>query len=99
MSLGVDMSMSGVHAGAWRHPDVRPGRVLDFDFYATTARKAEEGKLDFVFLADALTAFDGTIDQQVRAKPALMHAEARRIYEPITLRSTTSAAAGLHGTS
>lgn len=38
----------------WRHPAAVADASINFDFVKATALKAEEGKLDFLFVADGL---------------------------------------------
>jgi FMN-dependent oxidoreductase (nitrilotriacetate monooxygenase family) len=39
---------------AWRHPAAQADASINFEFVKQTALKAEEGKLDFIFVADGL---------------------------------------------
>jgi len=39
---------------AWRHPAAAADASINFDFVKETALKAEQGKLDFLFVADGL---------------------------------------------
>ncbi len=39
---------------AWRHPAAVADASINFEFVKETARKAEQGKLDFLFVADGL---------------------------------------------
>jgi alkanesulfonate monooxygenase SsuD/methylene tetrahydromethanopterin reductase-like flavin-dependent oxidoreductase (luciferase family) len=52
MHLGVALSPFGHHPAAWREQGATQ-RSLDFGNFAAQARKAQDGALDFVFLADA----------------------------------------------
>ena len=54
MHLGVALSPFGHHPAAWREQGATQ-RSLDFGNFAAQARKAQDGALDFVFLADART--------------------------------------------
>jgi len=54
MKLGVSMIGLGYHVAAWRHPKV-PGRGnIQLKHCIEVAQTAERGKLDMVFLADAV---------------------------------------------
>src|SRR3954468_7429935 len=52
--LNAFVSPLGHHFAAWRHPVSTPERALDVDYFANIARIAERGKLQSLFLADAL---------------------------------------------
>ena len=52
MHIGVSLSPFGHHPAAWRDETGARCR-LDIEFFAAQTRKAQEGGLDFVFLADA----------------------------------------------
>lgn len=54
MKLGAMIHGVGSSVYAWRHPDVRPDASIAFDYYRTEAQYAEAGKLDLLFIADAL---------------------------------------------
>ncbi len=74
MHLGVFVLGSGHHVGGWRLPDAEAG-AENLDLLCRIARKAEAGKLDMVFFADALNSSPG------------MHPSVVVRYEPITLLS------------
>ncbi|HTM77001.1 MAG TPA: LLM class flavin-dependent oxidoreductase [Devosia sp.] len=90
MNLGVLLLISGSHYAGWRHPSSEPEKGAKFEHYADLARIAERGKMDFLFLADSMAAYEGTAEQQVRHKNALMHNEPKRLLEPLTLLSALS---------
>jgi alkanesulfonate monooxygenase SsuD/methylene tetrahydromethanopterin reductase-like flavin-dependent oxidoreductase (luciferase family) len=54
MHLGVSLSPFGHHPAAWRAKGATQ-RSLDVGAFAAQAQKAQDGALDFVFLADAQT--------------------------------------------
>ncbi|MEX3672285.1 LLM class flavin-dependent oxidoreductase [Paraburkholderia phenoliruptrix] len=54
MRLGLSMRYLGYHVAAWRHPDVPADGALSFEYFLSTARKAEAAHLDMVFFADGL---------------------------------------------
>ena len=54
LHLNVNILSSGSHPAAWRAPDGRRFGYVDIEHYQETARLAERGTLDAVFLADAL---------------------------------------------
>ena len=54
MKLGVSMIGLGYHVAAWRHPQVPADGSPDIRHSVEVAQTAERGKLDLVFLADAV---------------------------------------------
>lgn len=52
MKLGVSMRGYGYHPNAWRHPEARPGALLDFNHFLAITKAVEEACFDMVFLAD-----------------------------------------------
>ncbi len=60
MKLGFSIGSIGYHYAAWRLPDASPDGGLSARHYIESARLAERGKFDFVFIADvaAIRNFD-----------------------------------------
>jgi FMN-dependent oxidoreductase (nitrilotriacetate monooxygenase family) len=60
MKLGFSIGSTGYHYAAWRLPDASPDGGLSARHYIESARLAERGKFDFVFIADvaAIRNFD-----------------------------------------
>src|ERR1051325_7423206 len=54
MKLGVSMIGLGYHVAAWRHPAVPADGSPNIAHSVQVAQTAERGKLDMVFLADAV---------------------------------------------
>jgi len=54
MHIGVSLSPFGHHPAAWRVENC-PRHRLDIEYFATQARKAQDGGFDFVLFADAQT--------------------------------------------
>ena len=54
MKLGVSMIGLGYHVASWRHPDVPADGSPNIKHSVEVAQTAERGKLDMVFLADAV---------------------------------------------
>ncbi|WP_347556876.1 LLM class flavin-dependent oxidoreductase [Robbsia sp. KACC 23696] len=54
MRLGLSMRYLGYHIAAWRHPDVPSGGAIDFNYFLSSAKKAEAAKLDMIFFADGI---------------------------------------------
>ncbi len=52
LSLNAFLHDTGHHEASWRHPESSAERIVDVSYYQEIARKAEDAKLDAVFLAD-----------------------------------------------
>lgn len=52
LNLNAFLHDTGHHEASWRHPDSSAERTLDVSFYQDIARRAEDAKLDAIFLAD-----------------------------------------------
>ncbi|MGO3362401.1 MAG: LLM class flavin-dependent oxidoreductase [Corynebacterium sp.] len=52
LHINVNILNSGIFAGAWRFPGTDPLASFTVEHYVDIAKKAEEAKLDAVFLAD-----------------------------------------------
>jgi FMN-dependent oxidoreductase (nitrilotriacetate monooxygenase family) len=52
LHLNLFIYPDGHHEAAWRHPESEPERVLDLEYYAELALKAERATFDAIFLAD-----------------------------------------------
>ncbi|MEP9383726.1 LLM class flavin-dependent oxidoreductase [Nocardioides sp. KR10-350] len=79
LSLNAFLHDTGHHEASWRHPESAVDRIDDITWYQEIARKAEEAKLDAVFLADG-PAWYGT-----RHRPSNQ-------FEPVTLLTAIAAA-------
>ncbi|SDD26119.1 FMN-dependent oxidoreductase, nitrilotriacetate monooxygenase family [Terribacillus halophilus] len=79
LHLGLFLMGSGHHIASWRHPDVEPEQVTSFRYFAEIAKKAEEGKLDMLFLSDGLSFHE------------LSHPAELSRFEPISLLSALAA--------
>ncbi|MWV44518.1 NtaA/DmoA family FMN-dependent monooxygenase [Paenibacillus sp. HJL G12] len=89
LRLGASIHGVGSSHTAWRHPKILSDASVNLDFYTGQAQKAEEGKFDFVFVADGLYINDKSIP----------HFLSR--FEPITILSALAAVTsriGLVGT-
>ncbi|MFD4985271.1 LLM class flavin-dependent oxidoreductase [Streptomyces sp. NPDC058374] len=90
MHLAVFAQGLGVAHSVWKSPRTAPERLHTLEHWAETARIAEEGRLDAVFIADALVLPD-SIDADVGERP-----------DPVSVLSALSAVTsriGLIGTS
>lgn len=54
LRLGTILHGASGNMSAWRHPAAQADASINFEFVKQTALKAEEGKLDFIFVADGL---------------------------------------------
>lgn len=54
LRLGTILHGASGNMSAWRHPAAVADASINFEFVKQTARKAEGGKLDFLFVADGL---------------------------------------------
>lgn len=81
MILGALLSYTGLHLAGWRHPDVNPWRASSLEHCIELARLAEQGRLDFLFMADSLaTMYSSQSDAFARIAPL-------NDFEPLTLLS------------
>lgn len=81
MVLGGLFEANGYHSAAWLVPDAVDRAPVDLDYFRRIIRIAEDGKLDFFFLADTPAARTDNLDKWTRA-PLYMN-----MMEPITLLS------------
>jgi FMN-dependent oxidoreductase (nitrilotriacetate monooxygenase family) len=87
MILAANGGALGGHLGGWRHPDSHPSVTMQLETMIATAKLAEEGGLDMMFLAD------GNGVRQMD-KPALFAAtspsDRPAVFEPVTLFAALS---------
>ncbi|WP_144557535.1 LLM class flavin-dependent oxidoreductase [Bacillus pumilus] len=76
LKLGVFIAGTGHHVASWRHPNAVSDAAMNLDYFKQLAKKAEEGKLDLLFLADSLS-----INQT-------SHPNVLTRFEPLTLLSS-----------
>ncbi|OXL87378.1 monooxygenase [Paenibacillus sp. SSG-1] len=89
LRLGATIHGVGSSHTAWRHPQIPSDASVNISFYTRQAQKAEEGKFDFVFIADGLYINEKSIPHFLNR------------FEPITILSALGAATsriGLVGT-
>jgi N-acetyl-S-(2-succino)cysteine monooxygenase len=85
MKLGLFLEGSGHHVAAWRDPDVDPNGRQTFAQYLDSARIAERGKFDLLFMADTNATFGADdVDSWTRTTAASR-------LEPITLLGALAA--------
>jgi len=87
MKLGVSMIGLGYHVAAWRQPDVPADGSPSIKHSVEVAQAAERGKLDMVFLADAVG-----IREYDEPPGALCRFSNSSRFEPITLLAALSMA-------
>jgi FMN-dependent oxidoreductase (nitrilotriacetate monooxygenase family) len=84
MTLMTGLSGMGIHLGGWRHRDSYSQTCMHLENTINTAKIAERGKIDLLFLAD------GNAVRQMD-KPALFAANSPSdrpaVFEPVTLLS------------
>jgi alkanesulfonate monooxygenase len=86
MKLGCFLEGTGHHVAAWRDPDVDPHGRQKLTHYLDSARIAERGKFDLLFMADTNATFGADdVDSWTRTT------QASRL-EPITLLAAMAAA-------
>ena len=89
LRLGTILHGASGNMSAWRHPDAQADASINFEFAKSVAKKAEQGKLDFIFVADGLFINEKSIPHFLNR------------FEPITLLSalaTVTEHLGLVGT-
>lgn len=90
MSLNLFLSVLGHHESSWRYPDAPVEKAKNFSYYAELAKKAENAKMDAIFLAD-----------RTSTSPQSVKNGAAGFFEPTTLLSGLAAVTekiGLIGT-
>lgn len=89
IKLGAILHGVGGNISGWRHPDAITDASVNFELYKKWTQKAEEGKFDFVFIADGLYITEKSIPHFLNR------------FEPITILSalaSVSSRIGLVGT-
>ena len=89
LRIGTILHGASGNMSAWRHPAALADASINFEFVKQTALKAEEGKLDFIFVADGLYINEKSIPHFLNR------------FEPLTVLSTLAAVTsrlGLVGT-
>lgn len=54
LKLGAILQGVGNNTSLWRHPDIQADASTSIEFYTNQAKRSEEAKFDFVFIADGL---------------------------------------------
>jgi N-acetyl-S-(2-succino)cysteine monooxygenase len=78
MKLGLFLMGTGHHIASWRHPEAQADASENVEFFKEVAVKAEQGKLDMLFLSDGLSFNE------------LSHPAEQVRFEPLTLLSVLS---------
>lgn len=89
IKLGAILHGVGGNISGWRHPDAITDASVNFELYKKWTQKAEEGKFDFIFIADGLYITEKSIPHFLNR------------FEPITILSALAAVSskiGLVGT-
>jgi FMN-dependent oxidoreductase (nitrilotriacetate monooxygenase family) len=79
LKLGHMIEGAGRTWTDWRHPRAEPGASTDFGYYKRHAQLAEQGKFDFLFIADSLFITE-------KSSPHYLNR-----FEPVTLLSALAA--------
>jgi FMN-dependent oxidoreductase (nitrilotriacetate monooxygenase family) len=79
LKLGAMIHGVGGGWADWRHKDSLPNASTNFDYYKQQALKAEEGKLDFVFIADSVSINENSSPHYLNR------------FEPLTILSALAA--------
>lgn len=91
MKLGLFLMGTGHHIASWRHPEAQADASENVEFFKEVAVKAEEGKLDMLFLSDGLTFNELSHPaEQVRFEPLTLHAVLSTVTKNIGLTATAS---------
>lgn len=91
IKLGVFLMGAGHHIAAWRHPSSPADAYEDIDFYINVAQTAERGKLDLVFISDALSLTPLSHPSElVRFEPTTLIAALSIVTKQIGLAATVS---------
>ena len=91
MVLGVFFIGSGHHIAAWRHPHTPYDGYENIDFYIDLAKTAEKGKLDMLFISDALSLTEKSHPSElVRFEPTTFISYLAAVTEKIGLVATAS---------
>ncbi|MFC4810824.1 LLM class flavin-dependent oxidoreductase [Paenibacillus sp. GCM10023250] len=80
LKLGALLHGVGGNPAMWRHPDTLPDASVNIELYKSWVRKAEEGKLDLIFIADGLYINEKSIPHFLNR------------FEPLTLLSALASA-------
>ena len=89
LRIGTILHGASGNMSAWRHPDATADASINLEFNIASAKKAEQGKFDFVFVADGLYINEKSIPHFLNR------------FEPLTLLAALAAATdkiGLVGT-
>jgi alkanesulfonate monooxygenase SsuD/methylene tetrahydromethanopterin reductase-like flavin-dependent oxidoreductase (luciferase family) len=85
MRLGAFVHETGQHVAAWRHPEAHTLSGVSFAEMVETARLAERGKFDLLFLADtAAVNLKGSAEARGRMGKTVK-------FEPMTILSALAA--------
>ena len=84
LNLITGLHSVGNHPAGWRHPDAWPDTVMNLEYVIETAKIAERGKLDMLFISDGNGVAQMDTPELFEAncltsKPA--------VFEPVTLLS------------
>lgn len=91
MKLGLFLMGTGHHIASWRHPNAQADASENVEFFKEVAKKAEEGKLDMLFLSDGLSFNELSHPaEQVRFEPFTLLSVLSTVTKNIGLTATAS---------
>lgn len=91
MKLGLFLMGTGHHIASWRHPKAQADASENVEFFKEVAIKAEQGKLDMLFLSDGLSFNELSHPaEQVRFEPLTLLSVLSTVTENIGLTATAS---------
>lgn len=90
LRLNAFLHDTGHHEASWRHPDSPLDRIDDIAFYQDIARRAEQAKLDAVFLADGPAWYGTGHRPSTQFEPITLLTAIATVTERIGLISTAS---------
>lgn len=91
MKLGVFLMGAGHHIAAWRNPGTPADAYEDIEFYRRAAQSAEAGKLDMLFVSDALSLTPLSHPSElVRFEPTTLISALAMLTSKIGLAATVS---------
>ncbi|MGK7376293.1 LLM class flavin-dependent oxidoreductase [Planococcus sp. 1R117A] len=91
LKIGLFLAGTGHHVASWRHPKALENGAMNLSYLKGIAQKAEEGKLDMIFLADSLSVNENSHPNVIsRFEPFTLLAVLAEETEKIGLAATGS---------
>jgi len=90
--FGAFLTGTGWNVDSWKHSQAVPDASVNFDYLKNLAKKAEEGKMDYVFLGDGLYISEKSHPNfLVRFEPLTLLSALAMVTKNIGLAATVSA--------